>query len=901
MKFLSKIISELLSETSDLSQTVIVLPGKRPVVFLKQILKEQKYEGFLPEFFTVDELIKKISGKQHIQGISLWLFGYDVYKKIYPEETLENFLKWFPTLLKDWDDMLKFSGEDKAVLEYMLDDERIKNWGETLGDGDNARKRNLNFWKKMNVFLPKLKENLQAKGWVTDGMIHEMVREKISDFAEETETRFVFCGFNALTPLEEKLIRELLQKGKAECFFQADEYYIKDLKQEAGKFLRKHMHWKEFNENRKFQWIENSFCEEKNIKVYEVAGNVTQTKILPEILQEIPKENYSKTAVVLLDENLLLPSLDAVSFVDNLNITMGFPIKNLGFSGAVKKLFYLQKQLEKNDKSYYYLDVFSVLEEFPDNEEDRKIIDQFTAKIEGENIVYISKKMMQEHLGELSYFQLFEKRTASELLEDLASFCYQLKFREIDDILYENVSLFETTFKILKNHMKDYDFEISIDALEVLMNQLVNSENLDFQGEPLEGLQFMGLLETRLLDFENIILLSVNEGKLPLGNTQNTYLPFDVRRNFGLNTFLENDSIYAYHFYRLLQNAKNIYLLYNALGSGVNTGEKSRFITQMEMESPHKMEHIVIENTSEPILQEPIIIEKTEKVLEKLNEWKDRISASHLISYLYNPIDFYLNNILKAKETEEIEEELSQRNYGNLVHYALEELYGELQGKILKESDIEDLKPKINEAIDSAISELKHQPELYERGMNYIHKSMAAKVVEHILDYDLGLIKDDNSLEIISLENRINAEFLMDENGEKINFVGYIDRIDRLNGVVRVIDFKTAKAKNLSMKPKEEKLEDFMSSADSKQALQLSIYAYMVLHNEGFAVNQLQCGIWSFAEIGKGVQTLKIYDNENIDNENVSICMNSIKNSALMRFSKLMISKELSSLIKPKS
>ena len=881
MKFLSKIISELLSETSDLSQTVIVLPGKRPVVFLKQILKEQKYEGFLPEFFTVDELIKKISGKQHIQGISLWLFGYDVYKKIYPEETLENFLKWFPTLLKDWDDMLKFSEEDKAVLEYMLDDERIKNWGETLGDGDNARKRNLNFWKKINVFLPKLKENLQEKGWATDGMIHEMVREKISDFAEETETKFVFCGFNALTPLEEKLIRELLQKGKAECFFQADEYYIKDLKQEAGKFLRKHMYWKEFNENRKFQWVENSFCEEKNIKVYEVAGNVAQTKILPEILQEIPKENYSKTAVVLLDENLLLPSLDAVSFVDNLNITMGFPIKNLGFSGAVKKLFYLQKQLEKNDKSYYYLDVFSVLEEFPDNEEDRKIIDQFTAKIEDENIVYISKKMMQEHLGELSYFQLFEKRTAAELLEDLSNFCYQLKFREIDDILYENVSLFETTFKILKNHMKDYDFEISIDALEVLMNQLVNSENLDFQGEPLEGLQFMGLLETRLLDFENIILLSVNEGKLPLGNTQNTYLPFDVRRNFGLNTFLENDSIYAYHFYRLLQNSKNIYLLYNALGSGVNTGEKSRFITQMEMESPHKMEHIVIENTSEPILQEPIIIEKTEKVLEKLNEWKGRISASHLISYLYNPIDFYLNNILKAKETEEIEEELSQRNYGNLVHYALEELYGEIKGKILKESDIEDLKLKINEAIDSAISELKHQPELYERGMNYIHKSMAAKVVEHILDYDLGLIKAGNSLEIISLENRINAEFSLGENGEKINFVGYIDRIDRLNGVVRVIDFKTAKAKNLSMKPKEEKLEDFISNADSKQALQLSIYAYMVLHNKGFAVNQLQCGIWSFAEIGKGVQTLKIYDNENIDNENVSICMNSIKNIIL--------------------
>lgn len=878
MNFLYKVIAELLAKKSDLSKVAIVLPGKRPSVFIKKILKEQKYEGILPEFFTIEDLIKKISGNLLVQGIPLWLFAYNVYRKIFPEETLDNFLKWFPTLLKDWDDILKFSDGDKAVLEYMLDDERIKNWGDTLGEGDTPRKKNLNFWKKMNVFLPILKEKLQEKQWATDGMAHEIVRQKLGDFVKETPLYFAFCGFNALTPLEKSLIKGLLQEGKAECFFQADKYYINDSKQEAGKFLREHKTWKEFNENREFNWIENEFGKSKNISVYEVSGNVAQTKILPQILQDLDSEEYSKTAVVLLDEELLPASLDAMSFVDKLNITMGFPIKNLSFSSAIKKLFYLYKQLYKNDATYYYADIFPVLEELPKTLEDERLINNFITEVEEKNIVYISKNYLKTHLGELSYFSLFEKKSSGELLDDLIAFCYQLKFNDLDDIQYENISHFEKTFKTLKNHFQDYDFEISIEVLEVLMNQLINLESIDFQGEPLQGLQLMGLLETRLLDFENIIMLSVNEGKLPLGNTQNTYLPFDVRKNFGLNTFLENDSIYAYHFYRLLQNAKNVHLLYNALSSGVNTGEKSRFITQIEMESPHTIRHWVIENTSEPIQKEPIVIEKSAKVLEKLEDWKNSVSASHLATYLYNPIDFYLNNILKVRDIEGIEEELSQRNYGNLVHYSLQYLYEKIKGKCLKVDDLENLKTQVEEAINFAMRELKHQPELYSKGMNFIHKSIATKVVHQVLDYDLSLIKEGNTLEIVDLERNIKAEFPLDENGDKICFNGFIDRVDRLNGRLRIIDYKTAKPKYLNLKPKEEKLETFLNNSEYKQAMQLAIYAYSVLYSKVFSVQELQCGIWSFAEVNSGVQTLQIYDNNELDLQNVQICTNSIRN-----------------------
>ena len=888
MKFLQKIITNLLAQNSDLSGFNIVLPGKRPIVFIKKILTEKQYSGFLPDFFTIEDLIRGISGKQPVQGISLWLFAFEVYREIQPDEDFAQFLKWFPTILKDWDDMLKFSESDTAVLEFMFDEERIKNWSENLGETENTpRHKFLNFWQKMNIFLPLLKLKLNEKNWATAGMIHKAAKNGITDFAEKTEKKFVFCGFNAFTPVEEKLIKSLLQWDKAQCFFQADDYYVKDERQEAGKFLRSHLTWKEFNESRPFHWIENDFAKPKNIKVYEVSGNVTQTKVLPEIFKEINSNDFSETAVILLDENLLPASLDAMSVVGALNITMGFPLKNLAFSNAMKKLFYLQKQLEKKDSSYYYNDVLSVLEELPNSEANLEIITIFKIKIEERNIVYINKKLLAELLSDLSYVKLLQKQSSDiEFLDLLLDFCYQLKFGDLDDILYENIAHFEKSFKIIRAQILPYSFNITMETLEVLINQLVNSETIDFQGEPVQGLQVMGLLETRLLNFENIILLSANEGKLPLGNSQNTYLPFDVRQHFKLHTFLENDSIYAYHFYRLLQDSENVHLLYNALSSGVNTGEKSRFITQLEIEDKHhQIENIIIENSSHPISQEPVQIQKTAKVLEKLEEWKSRVSASHLTSYLYNPLDIYLSKILNTYETNEMEEELSQRSYGNLVHYALQHLYEQFIGKVLRANDLALSNEAIDEAINVAVEKLHHQMEFYDRGMNFIHKSIAERVVRNVLEYDRKLIEAGNSLEILSVEGKFqNIEFYLDsEKTNAVSFYGYIDRIDRLNGNLRIIDFKTAKTKNLTIavpkKPEdEEKLEKLFFREDYKQAMQLSIYAYSVLSDQLLSDNFLQCGIWSFAEVNKGVQNLQVFGEEEISLPLLEAPMNSIKN-----------------------
>lgn len=884
--FLNKIVDSLLQQDKPLHAYTFILPGKRPAVFIKKILAEKQYEGILPKFQTIDELITEISGLQQISGIPLWLFAYKTYRKIDAKEDIQSFLKWFPTLLKDWDDMLKFSKSDTPVLEFMLSDERIKNWGELLGE-DKPHRRNLNFWQKMNSFLPLLKKELLQENLATPGIIHEKVKETVSHFAEATKLQLVFCGFNAFTPVEEKLVRNLLQWDKALCFFQADEYYIKDRRQEAGKFLREHQHWKEFNEYRPFSWIENHFSENKNIQVFEVSGNIAQTKLLPHILDDLRKRNpeLSNTAVVLLDENLLPPTLESLQhLVKSLNITMGFPLKNLSFSVAMKKLFYLQKQLDKNSSSYYYADLVPLLEELPYKTEDEPIIKGFLEQLEERNLVYISRKLFNELLGGISYINLLTKPNDPKVyLDTLIDFCISCKFEKINDIDYENISSFEKAFISLKNQLQQYDFLVDIITLEVLVNQLVSTETIDFEGEPLSGLQLMGLLETRLLNFENVIMLSINEGKLPLGRTQNTYLPFDVRRNFGMNTFLENDSIYAYHFYRLIQEAKNVYMLFNGLTSGVNIGEKSRFITQIEMESQHQIQNYVVDSSSEPVNQEPIRIKKTSLVLEKLELWKQKVSPSHLNAYLYNPLDFYLNQILNTRLPDELEEEISVRNFGNLVHYTLDYLYQSLLNRKLTATDLKQAQNKVEEALDYIIIEkLKHSPDYYKRGMNYIHKSVAKRTLQNIIQKDLDDVEQGNSLEILALEHNIHADFYLDEQQDKISFNGFADRIDRFNGTLRIIDYKSAKAGDLNVKSNPKKDEDTqLFDKKYKQEVQLSIYAHCALTSGAFPDQEVQCGIWSFVAPDEGPKMLNISGDSYISKSDLELPMKSVKSIIL--------------------
>jgi len=268
-------------------------------------------------------------------------------------------------------------------------------------------------------------------------------------------------------------------------------------------------------------------------------------------------------------------------------------------------------------------------------------------------------------------------------------------------------------------------------------------------------------------------------------------------------------------------------------------------------------------------------IEKTPDVLIKLEAWKNSVSASHLVTYLYNPIDFYLNQILRTRESNEIEEELSIRNYGNLVHYAIQFLYEKFKNKVLKLEDFDVLKSMIDESLDFSIETLKHQKEFYERGMNFVHKQIAKRVIEEIVDYDFNLVKAGNSLEIIDLEKNVKAAFyLNDEKTNIINFNGYIDRIDRLNDVIRIIDYKTAKPKKLNLKVKDpSEIDTLFFNEDYKQALQLSIYKYCLQQDQDYKHKILEPGIWSFAEVKNGVNFLNI---TNLEDQEIELAIKTL-------------------------
>lgn len=887
LSFLQKIVQELLANHRSLEAVKVVLPGKRPAVFMKRIFKEQQqYQGVLPQFLTIEELFLQISGYQNIKGIALWLYAFKVYQNIAPEEDLHSFLKWFPTLLKDWDDMMKFSKNDIEILDYMLSDERIKNWGQNLGE-DQVVQKNLNFWENNRRFLPLLKQKLTDENLATSGMIYEKVRARTADFTATTSEYYYFCGFNALSPIEEKLVRTLLQANKAQAFFQADSYYMKDERQEAGAFLRKHLQWKEFNEQRPFRWVTDNFIKDKNIQVFEAPGNIAQTKMLPSILEGFTAGNpeMEDTAVVLMDENLLPPTLESLQHaVKSMNITMGFPLKNLSFSVAMRKLFYLQKQLFQTPSSYYHADLMPLLEELPANNNDQALINEFRNAIESRNLVYISRKLIHEQLGGLSYYEILSPAgDIPSYLASLIRFCQKCKDEDLQDIDFENISIFQKAFTTLQNQLQQYKYSLNINTLEVLVNQLVANETIDFEGEPLSGLQVMGLLETRLLNFKNVILLSVNEGKIPLGNSQNTYLPFDVRALFGMNTFLENDSIYAYHFYRLLQDAEQVYILYNGVSGGLSTGEKSRFVTQIELESSHDVKQKVIYSASEPLSPPPITFEKTPVVIDLLHQWKERISPSSLTSYLYNPINFYLERILKVKEPDEMEEELSSRNFGNLVHKTLEKLYTNLTGKLLQVEDLKNLHPKIKATLDDVIvNDLHFSLEFYNHGINFVHKGVAQRTIELIINRDIQEIETGNKLKILALEQELHGILFLDEQQRnKVSFYGFADRVDSLNDTLRIIDYKTGSVDDsLSFKTAVDK-EAVPLTEKKKQAVQLAIYAHCILQNNQFKTSSVRCGIWSFKAPSLGPKCLKIDKEEALDILGVNTAMEAIKNLIL--------------------
>lgn len=866
-KFIDKVVSELIQAQTDFENTIIILPGNRPKLFFRKNFQNKLKNSLLPQFLSIDDFIISISGLRQVSQIQLWFQAYNSYKKITdsPDE-FDVFLKWIPTLLNDFDDINSALVNPEEIFDYLVSAERIKKWGhENLEIGSNQLMANhLFFWKIAKDLYFQLNQDLTNKKLSYRGLNYKIAVEKLPEFIQSSNKKFVFAGLNALSNAERKIIFELQKSGIAELFWDSDSYYMQDSNQEAGYFLRQ---YKESSDD--WKWESDSFSQPKKIQVTSIGKRVGQAKYLYEILNQIPENEYTETVVVLAEESLLPTVLSSIpEKIPKVNITMGFPLNKSSMAYFFRSVFELQMNREKLGKNntYYYKNVLDVLGNTLFREKTNES-NQLKNKIQTQNRIFTTPGYLIENLKESIYQPLFE------LPEDVLSFMKILMSWtnelmrdaeiEINELDKEYLYRFSLLLTQLKEEISEFQLVRDFKTLYILYNRLLHTETISFVGEPLEGIQIIGLLETRLLDFKNVIITSVNDGILPPGRVENSFIPFDIRRDMGMNTFTENDAVFAYHFYRLLQRSQSVQLLYNAEPDALGSGEKSRFISQMEIESGHQIKFQIAAPAFSAPQKKELVIEKTPAVMEALHNWTiSGISPSSLSSYLRNPIEFYQQKVLKLSEFEEAEETVGARILGNIVHKSLEELYKDLLGKILLPHDILYLLKKMESVVERCFRE-EYKSGEFLSGKNFLIFKIAFAFVENVLKNDLKL-SEENELVILDLEQKMEVDFEL-KNRKKIKLKGFIDRVDSLNGKKRIIDYKTGSVIDASLSVKSENIEKVFLEDKFAKPLQLLLYAHLFFGN--YANQYVQFGIYPLKYPKKGLIPLKIDKETEFGNE----------------------------------
>ena len=410
-------------------------------------------------------------------------------------------------------------------------------------------------------------------------------------------------------------------------------------------------------------------------------------------------------------------------------------------------------------------------------------------------------------------------------------------------------------FSEIFNHLQRlniaYSYITSIKVLQSLYKELLSLETLDFKGQPLKGLQIMGMLESRVLDFETVIIVSVNEGVLPAGKTNNSFIPFDVKIENGLPTYKEKDAVYTYHFYRLLQRAKNAHIIYNTEPDVLSGGERSRFITQLEFEAHHKLDHKIVIPETPQITPQLLTVKKTPEIISKLKTVAAKgFSPSSLSQYIRNPIDFYNQKILGVKAEVLLEETVAANTFGSIIHNTLEAFYKPFIGQVLEPAMLMGLKSKIDATVTYYFKELYKEGDITQ-GLNLISFEIAKRYVSNFLAYELACINNGDEIKIEAIESKMAVAFDIPELQTPIQLIGTIDRIDVCNGTRRIIDYKTSQVSQseLELVHWDDITSDYKAHSKS---FQIMTYAYM-LNTETPFTTPVEAGIISFKNLKSGL------------------------------------------------
>lgn len=872
--FLDKLSATLLLlSEKELSNATIILPNKRAKVFLLESLKNQMMgTAFAPNIISIEEFIQEMACLRTIDSIELLFEFYEVYQGITPKgqcQNFEQFATWATTAIQDFNEIDRYLLDPKKVFTYLEAIEALKRWQVEASKTTKLIDNHLEFWAKLPEYYASFYEHLVSKGIGYQGLIYREAVNKLESFAAATTHKIYFAGFNALNQAEEKIFKYLAKENSAKIYWDIDAVFLNDPHHDAGLFIRRYKkEWKSFV-HQDFEWVVNHFSEQKNIQIIGTPKSIGQAKIVGTLIEKIQTThpNLEKTAVVLGDENLLLPVLFGLpDSVDALNITMGYPSKNNPAQLLISKLFKLHHNAkQRNDKSYtfYYKEVLAIL--------NHPLIEPYCQAqevvqvINSNNFTFFSREKLFQLYAEKypnSTNTLFELLFArwdeiplilANLREILLHIKSQLSNDNSEDKMAKAFlySIYNTIVK-LTNYQEKYQQIDSLTALHAIYKQIVELAEVSFEGEPLSGLQIMGVLESRVLDFENVIITSVNEGKFPAGKSQNSFLPYDVKKELGLPTFKEKDAIYCYHFYHLLLRAKNIWLLYNTDHEGIDAGEKSRFITQLEIEK-HQLPNSTIYNAVLPEkAYEPMVIPKTAAIIERLIAiaTDKGFSPSSLTGYIRNPIQFYTQRILRINEAEDVEENIAANTLGIIIHSALEELYTPYLNQFLAVHHIASMESKIDAVILKYFKQEYKEGEIT-KGKNLLAFEVAKRNVYNFLQVEKKAITEDNdAVKVLLLEESLSCEIQLESFDFPIKIAGKVDRIEERNGVIRIVDYKTGRVAAGSLK-----LNDIFALTPeiaNEKIIQLLCYAMMFENHELRKNLDITAGIISFKNMKNG-------------------------------------------------
>lgn len=855
------------------SQFTFVFPNRRAGLFFQKYLSEIANKPlFSPEILTITDLFGRLSDLNIADRIEQLFLLYDIYKqKSRTIESFDEFLFWGEMLLNDFDDVDKYLVDAEQLFSNIQDLKEIDSgfsylteeqiaairrfWTSFIPIGDNVRKKEfLEMWEVLYDLYKGLRAELRLRGLAYEGMIFRDVSEKMKskeDFDLPFE-RLVFVGLNGHSTSEEELLKYMNGRGIADFYWDYSSSLVKDLNNKASFFMSKN---KMLFPSQLSLDAEDLPMEKPVIEAIGIPSVVGQAKYVHTIVESLIKEKYItsseqalNTALVLPDENLLLPTLYSIpKDIERINVTMGYNLVNSSVSGLIDHLFDLQRNIRMingQDPGYYFRFVLLILNHryisaiLPDEvsrlKQDIVKYNKVLVSVEELsvhpllNILFAPIGKWEDIAGYLRSVLAYLERALSRSQEDKED---EKATRSVD-MEREFIIEYYKTINKMEDALARVDADMSIDTYFKLLKKIISGISVPFSGEPLSGLQIMGVLETRALDFENLVILSMNEGIFPAKRAANSFIPYNLRKGFGLPTYEHQDSIFAYHFYRLINRAKRIFLLYDTRTESLQGGEVSRYFYQLKHLYKDMFDIrerlVVYEVSSSESLA--ISVPKSLQVLDKLNDFltgERSLSASAINMYLDCPLQFYFSVVERMQEEDEISETIEASTFGSIFHSVMEWLYRPFEGKIVTANLLHKImkdEKLLTETIEQSFSENYFKTDKVKKltGQNYLTGEIIKRYVKKVLSIDAGL----TPFRYIESERRITNQYAL-PSGKVVSLKGFIDRIDEVDGCCRILDYKTGRG-FLQFKAIEDLFDKSMKDRP-KAVMQVFMYAHLYL------------------------------------------------------------------------